>query len=134
MLVNALLPVAKKMLKKYGEFYPYGGYMRLDGSIDHVGVADQDTDHPKSKDMIYVLQCSFQEMARAQQCKAAAMVFDVTVTLPNSERKSDAIQVCVEHTDGYSAEVFFPYQIANGGVVYDDTFAQRGKGNLFFSK
>lgn len=127
MLMNAVLPVAEKMLKEHGEFYPYGGCMKLDGTIAHVGATDPDSDRPKSKDLIYVLRSSLQEMAQSRQCKAVAVVFDVAVTLPNSDRKSDAIQVCVEHTEGYSVEVFFPYQIVDDTVVYGETYAQLGK-------
>ena len=131
MLMNAVLPVAEQMLTKHGEFYPYGGCMKLDGTIAHIGASDPDTDRPKSKDMIYVLRTALQEMARAKQCKAVAVVFEVGVILPDSDHKSDAIQVCVEHVDGYSVEVFFPYQIVNETVVYGDTFAQQGKHEVF---
>lgn len=130
-LINELLPLAEKMLKEYGEFYPYGGYMKLDGSIVDVGADDSDTNHPKSKDLIYVLRSSFREMASMNQCKAVAIVFNVAVSVPNSSRKSDAIQVCVDHVDGYSAEVFFPYQIINNEIVYEKTFAQEGKREIF---
>src|SRR5438128_8489993 len=108
-LMNAILPLAEKMLRQYGEFYPYGGYLKPDGMIVDMGADDPDTERPKSKDLIYVLRSSFREMASAKQCKAVAVVFDVTVNAPNSNRKSDAIQFCVDHADGYSAEVFFPY-------------------------
>jgi hypothetical protein len=130
-LINELLPLAEKMLKEYGEFYPYGGYMKLDGSIVDVGADDSDTNHPKSKDLIYVLRSSFREMASMNQCKAVAIVFNIAVSVPNSSRKSDAIQVCVEHVDGYSAEVFFPYQIGNNEIVYGEFFAQKGKRDIF---
>jgi hypothetical protein len=80
-LMNSILPVAETMLKRHGEFYPYGGYMKLDGSIVHVGAAEADTGRPKSKDLLFILRSSFQEMARARQCKAVAMVFDVAVAL-----------------------------------------------------
>jgi hypothetical protein len=130
-LMNAMLPLAEKMLRRYGEFHPYGGYMKLDGTIVDVGAEDPDTDHPKSKDLIYVLRSSFREMANTNQCKAVAVVFDVAVNLPNSNRKSDAIQICVDHADGYSAEVFFPYQIVNNEVVYGETFAQEGSHDIF---
>jgi hypothetical protein len=129
--MNAMLPLAEKMLGRYGEFHPYGGYMKLDGTIVDVGAEDPDTDHPKSKDLIYVLRSSFREMANTNQCKAVAVVFDVAVNLPNSNRKSDAIQICVDHADGYSAEVFFPYQIVNNEVVYGETFAQEGSHDIF---
>ena len=130
-LMNVLLPLAEKMLRQYGEFYPYGGYMKPDGTIVDVGAEDPDTDRPKSKDLLYVLRSSFREMADTNQCKAVAIVFGVAVNLPKSNRKSDAIQVCVEHADGYSAEVFFPYQISNNEIVYDETFAQAGKREIF---
>jgi hypothetical protein len=130
-LMNAIFPLAEKMLRQYGEFYPYGGYMKPDGTIVDVWADDPDTDRPKSKDLIYVLRSSFQEIARANKCKAVTMVFDVVVNLPESDQKSDAIQVCVEHIDGYSAEVFFPYQIVNKEVVYGETFAQQGKREIF---
>src|SRR5205085_10316511 len=119
-LMNAVLPLAEKMLRQYGEFYPYGGYMKPDGTIVDAGGDDPDTNRPRSKDLIYVLRSSFREMASKKQCKAVAVVFDVAVNVPNSNQKSDAIQVCVDHTDGYSAEVFFPYQIINGEIVYGE--------------
>jgi hypothetical protein len=130
-LMNAILPLAERLLRRYGEFYPYGGYMKPDGTIVDVGATDPDTDHPKSKDLIYILRSSLQDLARRNECKAVAMVFNATVTLPNSNCRSDAIQVCVEHSDSYSAEVFFPYQLVENELVYGKTFAQRGKTEVF---
>jgi hypothetical protein len=132
-LLNAVLPVAETMLRQHGEFFPYGGYMKPDGSIVHVAATDPDTEQPKSKDSICVLRTSFQELARNNQCKAVALVFDVRVALPNADSKSDAIQVCLDHQEGYSAEVFFPYQIVDGSVLYGETFAQQGKLDVFES-
>lgn len=130
-LMNDVLPLAKKMLREYGEFYPYGGYIKCDGSIVHVGAADPETDHPGSQDLIYILRNSFQEMARNRQCRAVVIVFDVAVKTPHSDQKSDAIQVCVDHVDGYSVEVFFPYQIEGGEIVYGSVFAQEGDHKIF---
>src|SRR5205823_12617492 len=96
-----------------------------------VEASDPDTDHPKSKDLIYVLRSSLQDLAERNECKAVAMVFDLTVTLPNSEHKSDAIQVSLEHSEGYSAEVFFPYQLVEKKLVYGEIFAQQGKNEVF---
>ena len=111
------------MLRQYGELYPYGGYMKPDGEIVDIGASDPGIYHPKSKDLIYVLRTSLQDLAERNECKAVGMVFDVTVTLPNADRTSDAIQVSLEHADGYSAEVFFPYQLVENKLVYGETFA-----------
>jgi hypothetical protein len=75
---------------------------------------------------------TFSRLANAGKCRATAIIFDDPVSLPDTERKTDAIQVCLEHSDGYSAEVLFPYEIAEGGrVMYGTTFAQEGEGDLF---
>lgn len=98
MLMNAVLPVAERMLKEHGEFYPYGGCMMLDGSIMHIGASDSDTDYPKSRDLLFVLKDSFREMASRRECKAVALVFNVSITLPNADEKSDAIQLDPDQT------------------------------------
>jgi hypothetical protein len=130
-LMNAVLPFAERMLGQYGEFFPFGGYLRQDGTVVQVGATDAGSDRPRSTDLIYILRSSLQEVVRTEQCKATAIVFEVAVMLPGSDRKSDAIQICVDHTDNYSAEVFFPYQIIGGRVVYGETFAQSGKNEMF---
>jgi hypothetical protein len=59
-LVNQLLAFAEKMLREYGEFYPYAGYLKPDGKMVELGADDPDTDGPKSKDLIYVLRTLLQ--------------------------------------------------------------------------
>jgi hypothetical protein len=131
LLVNAILPFAEKMLTQHGEFYPYGGYTTPAGKIIEVGAKEHGEDYPRSKDLLKVLRESFQAMARSGKCKAAAIVFDVSIVIPGSDLKSDAIQISVDHRDGYSADVFYPYQLTNGNVVYGATFAQAGKREIF---
>ena len=131
-LMNAMLPLAERMLSEYGEFYPYGGYMKSSGEIVDVGAKDEEDDHPKSRDLLYLLRQTFSEMAVTGACKATAIVFDVRVVPPGSEEKSDAVQICLEHVDGYSAEVFMPYQIdQDGRISYGTIFAQEGKRVIF---
>lgn len=130
-LMNAVLPVAERMLKEHREFYPYGGCLRPDGSITHIGATDSDTDHPKSRDLLFVLKESLREMAGRRECKAVAIVFDVAITLPKSGERSDSIQVNIEHVDGYSVEVFFPYRLADGELIYGETLVQQGKHEVF---
>jgi len=130
--MNEAVPFAKRMLEEYGEFFPYGAYIKSGGEIVQVGAYDKDTDQPESKDLLYLLRDSFTSMAKVGECIATAMVIDVKVNLPNTNSRTDAIQVCLEHRDGYSAEVFFPYVIADDGqIVYGPIFAQRGKRELF---
>jgi hypothetical protein len=133
-LMNEMLPVAEKMLAQFGEFYPYGGYIKCDGEIVHVGAKEPGTDRPKSKDLIATLKSSFRNLARTDQCKATAIVYDVVVPLPDENRKSDAIQICLDHANNYSAEIFLPYELIDGRVVYGAMFAQEGKYEVFGKK
>jgi hypothetical protein len=130
-LMDEIFPLAEKMLREYGEFYPYGGYTKPTGEIVELGVESPKTDYPGSRELINVLRDTFREKARKGECKSAAIVFNVTVTLPRSDRKTSAIQVCVDHLEGYSAEVFFPYEISAEKIVYGETFAQEGMHTIF---
>lgn len=130
-LMSDLLPLAKRMLSEDGEFYPYGGCMTLEGKITHVGAQIKGTDKPKSEPLIELLREDFKKAAGENKCKATAIIFDVRIRPPGSEEKSDAIQVCLDHKDGYSAEVFFPYRLEDGKIIYGSTFAQRGDGLIF---
>jgi hypothetical protein len=126
MLMNAILPVAERMLARHREFYPYGGYMRHDGTIAHLGAADPDTDRPKSENLLYVVRSSLREIADRKQCEAAALVFNVSIALPSSCQRTDAIQLCIEHEGGYAVEVFVPYRLTDDEVFYGETFVQKG--------
>ncbi len=130
-LMNNLLPTARSMLSKYREFYPYGGYIELDGQIRHVGVQDETTERPESGDMISALETLFIEKARVNECRATAIVCDVRVLEPGSQKKCDAIQVRLDHYGGYSTEVYLPYEIVKDEILYAESFTRKGKGSIF---
>jgi hypothetical protein len=65
------------------------------------------------------------------KCIATALAFDVAVALADSDEKSDAIQICVDHLREYSAEVLLPYDVVGDEVVYRETRAQKGKCEIF---
>jgi len=130
-LMNSLVPFAHTMLTRYREFYPYGGYLDRDGRIAWIGVEDPETDHPQSQNMIESLESTFKVMAREKKVRAVGIVCDVRVKLPDSNTKSDAIQVSLDHIDNYSVKVFFPYSFANNELVFGETFACLGEQLIF---
>jgi hypothetical protein len=130
-LMKDILPLAETMLRNYGEFYPYGGYIKPSGEIVHVGAKHRGTNHPKSTDLIQILRDSFKDMARSEQCKAAAIICNVRVRPPRCDTKSDAIQVILDHVDDYSAMIFFPYQIIDQRVSFGETFSWPGEHEIF---
>ena len=69
-LLNALLPMAERLLKKQGEFYPIGAIMLSDGEIRHVGVKIEGDDHPPSQSLIDLLTETFQKEATKGNLRA----------------------------------------------------------------
>src|SRR5438309_3725635 len=54
-LMNSVLPFAERMLKEYGEFFPFGGAMRPSGEIVSVG-GKTDQERPPSAEVIKLLR------------------------------------------------------------------------------
>src|SRR6266404_3772705 len=128
--MNEVLPIAEKMLREYGEFYPYGGYIDSEGKTVHLGAKEKGTDRPDSKFLLQFLTDTFGQRAKHGFYRATAIVYNVVVTRPDTKKRSDAIQVCLDHKDNYSAEFFFPYELVQGCIVYGETFAQEGKQEI----
>jgi hypothetical protein len=129
-LMNAVLPMAEKLLEQHGEFFPFGAAMKPSGEI--VDVAGYDgREHPPSADIIKLLESAFAKAAAAKQYKATALVYDVKVTPPSSNKKSDAIAVALDHVDKYSVVVFFPYELVNGKLHMGTVFSQKGADLIF---
>ena len=129
-LMNEALPFAKQLLQKHGEFYPYGMAMQPDGKISAVAVANG-SDHPKSAEVISDLKKAFIDGVRAKRYKATALVYDSRVVVPKTGNQSDAIAVSLNHRDGYSVVVFFPYRIEHAELSLDDAFATVGDKGIF---
>jgi hypothetical protein len=133
-LMNELFSFAKRMLEEHQEFYPYGGYIDIDGKITHVAGKIEGTDHPRSQPIIDLLTKNFQEEARKGKYRATAIIFDVRIKPPGAEEKTDAIQICLDHREDYSIEVLFPYKIVDGDLLFGKTFAQKGNRGIFARK
>jgi hypothetical protein len=131
-LMNALLPLAKRMLREHREFFPYGGVLKDDREIVHIGATVPGESRPKSRDLIELLKQELRGWAVANGCMTTGLVYDVKVVPPGSNEKVDAIEILLDHREGYSAEVFYPYCFdEQGELKLGKMFAQRGKGEVF---
>ncbi|MDH3637599.1 MAG: hypothetical protein OES09_03960 [Gammaproteobacteria bacterium] len=129
-LINAVLPVAQQMLEKYGEFIPYGGAMKPNGEVVSVPGYDGN-EQPSSQEIINLLKDSFRAAGKNGEYKATAIVFDVHVIAPGSDEKTDAVAVALDHKEGYSVVVLFPYQLSDGAVEFGQVFAEAGDNDIF---
>lgn len=129
-LMNSLIPFAEKMLSEHGEFFPFGGTMKPDGKIALVA-GYNGTEHPPSQKIIDLLHKAFRQAAKAKECKATGLVYDVRVTLPASGEKSDALAIELDHASGYSVLVYVPYKIENSTVNFGTMFNNTGHKAVF---
>lgn len=131
--MNAVLPFAEKMLKKDGEFFPYGGALRNSGAIASMAGYDG-RERPPSADVIKLLKQGFVVGANSGEFKATVLVYDVRVVVPSSGKKSDAIAVALNHRSNYSVIVYYSYELKNGVLTYGEIFAQKGESDIFAAK
>ncbi len=89
------------------------------------------SEHPKSVEIIALMKEAFIAAAHKNEYKATAVVYDVRVVLPSNEEKSDAIAVSLNHRDGYSVVVLFPYKIDAAKLVWGKIFAHKGEADIF---
>lgn len=129
-LMNAAVPFAEEMLRKHGEFFPYGQALDSRGEVVAVAASDGRED-PPSADVIRLLKQGFVQGARAGRYKATALVYDVRIQLPSTGAKSDAIAVALNHKDNYSVVVFLTYKLEGSKVVMGEVFAIEGESDVF---
>ena len=122
-LFSAAVDFAMTMLRQHGEFIPFGVTMSQDGSTAMVA-ADVGSEHPRSQDVIDLLQASFLSSLRDGSIKAAAVCLDSLVLPPRKAEKSDAVCVRLVHTRGEELEVFLPYTgTTDAGFSFGQVFA-----------
>jgi hypothetical protein len=132
-LLNAVLPFAKQMIEKHGEFYPFGSTMLLDGNINSDAAYDGN-EHPLSQDVIDMLTRSFHQQAIDGKLRAAGICYDVRVIPPGQAIKTDAVCISLEHSEGQSIDVYLPYKKGLLGKIHYGSLFASERTPQFFSK
>ena len=130
-MVDELMPFAKLMIKEHGEFMPYGGYMETSGEIVHEG-ATTGEERSKSKDLIEILRRAHKKQAETKAAKATCIVYDLSIAPPSTGVRQDGMAFEIDHQDGYSAVLVYPYQINDKKIILNEpAFGTRGTGEIF---
>ena len=112
-LLNAAVNYARRMLRRYGEFGPFG--FSLNGSREVVNETVPRKDLPPDPSMLLqLLQDQLVERSGKKEIIAAATAANVTMTKTSAEGFSDALLVEIEHQSGYCIKAFVPYRIGGG--------------------
>jgi hypothetical protein len=130
-LLKVALPFAVQMLTNHGEFYPFGATMDTNGKIANVGGYTGD-EHPKSTELIDLLKGAFRREGETGKIMACALVYDIRTTPPGQTEKTDAVAVDLDHRDGLSVIMAYPYKIGPDKTVQmSPPFAIKGKVEIF---
>jgi hypothetical protein len=112
-LLNASVSYAKRMLRKYGEFGPFGYRMNEEGDAVMERIAQQEMPADAAL-LLNLLRQQLTEKARRGGLSATAMASNVAMAKASDEGYSDAIMIEIEHKTGYSVRAFVPYKITGG--------------------
>ena len=130
-ILDALLPFAQEMLKRHGEFYPFGASMSPDGIVASVA-GDVGKEHPPSREVVTFLSSAFTQQASSGVIRAAGICFDARTIPPGATEKSDAIAAMLQHVSGEAVDVYLPYRKGLfGRIRYGQIFATPGTLAVF---
>lgn len=131
-LLNELLPAVQQMLEEHGGFYPIGAEMGLDGKVELVGVYS-DEEYPDPNDLIVELTANLRQRAENQEIIASGIAYDVSITLPGTNKATDAICIALESNDE-AMSTYLPYTLrANEKPVYEKLVATDRDPTVFVS-
>lgn len=137
-VLNAAVTYAKRMLRRYGQFAPFGYRMRKDGEVALESIAQHNMP-PDPAMLLDLLSKQLGERAAKGLVIAAALASNVSMAKPSAEGYTDAVMVDIEHKDGYCVQAFVPYRITGGQlhgffprvVRFGKLQTQEGKPRLF---
>jgi len=128
-LLNQLLPFAQQCLAKYGEFHPFGAALKQDGEMGLIA-ADPGEEDRESQVVIDMMLDGMKQ--NRDQYLAVGICCDVLGMLPGETKKTDMIQVSLEHRDGTALDVLMPYRKRRFlGVRYEELVAVQGTPAVF---
>jgi hypothetical protein len=112
-VLNACVSYAKRMLRRYGQFGPFGYRMNLDGDVALEAVAQHEMP-PEPALLLELLYQQLGERSKKGLLLAAGTASNVTMSKASNEGFTDAVMIEIEHQAGYSVQAFVPYKITGG--------------------
>jgi hypothetical protein len=129
-ILDVVLSAAESLIAKQGEFFPFGATMDRSGEIAMAGGYLGIEDSPAAE-VIALLKEGFHAGALTGEYRVTAIAYAVTFQLPAATSKSDAVAVNIDHEEGNSVIVCFPYTVSAGAVKLGEAFAQEGTYEIF---
>ncbi|MBW2268359.1 MAG: hypothetical protein JRH16_07260 [Deltaproteobacteria bacterium] len=119
-----------RALQAGSEFYPFAFVMRRDGAIQRIAPGELPR-FPTQIELLQTLEQGFADAAVKDKYRAVAIVADVVIAMPDG-RESEAIQLALEHREGFCRNVFYPYTLSKEGTLnFDEPLSGKRTGKIF---
>ncbi|MEO0974910.1 MAG: hypothetical protein AAFX85_17620 [Pseudomonadota bacterium] len=121
---------AQLMLDNFGEFYPFGCSLDVEGEINTVAACEEEY-NPVSQNLIERLREGARHANQAHEITATAVVYDARVQIRDRNIDSDAVVIEVDQSPDDPSIVFMLYQRRSGNIEYGDVLVQPGTGEQY---
>jgi hypothetical protein len=130
LLLTEGMGIAQLMLARRGEFPPFASGLTEAGDIVHLsevpGTADK-----RSREVVEILESLLRESAEREGYKATAVVSDVRLELEGDAAPRPAVQVSLEHREGYCVDVIVPYRGSGEEIEFEPMLARPRTGRVY---
>jgi hypothetical protein len=130
MLLGALMPFAEKMLAEHGDFFPFAAAMSESGECEMAAVAD-DGEEPSPRELIDLFVEQFHTEAKTGEFKATAIIYNAKTIAPGKTEEENTMIGSVDHRDGFSAKICFPYSLESGKLKLQKPYVAAGENRIF---
>ena len=128
-LMNDGIAFATKMLGEFGEFHPYGRTLSNELVVTDIAAFNGE-DNPNGVSFLELLEDGLREKVASDSEIAIATFTNIRLREENNNL-IDAVQVGLEHVDGYAINVYFPYSINEEGVLYGELIAMERDATVY---
>ncbi len=130
LLLNESMGLAQLLLARHGEFLPFASGLTDAGEIQHLSEVP-DAEGKRSREIVELLEGMLRDTLDREGYKAIAVVSDVRFEIEGERSPHPAVQVSLEHRDGYCVDVVVPYQGSGHEIEFQPMLATARSGRVF---
>lgn len=128
-LLNDGLAIARALLIKDGEFKPFASGLTGERQVERV--AGMSRGERSSREIVDMLERSLRGEADERNYRAIAIVSDVRFEVEGDSEPRTAVQVTLEHREGYCVDVIARYTRVQDSIEFDRMLASPRAGRVF---
>jgi hypothetical protein len=110
MLMNVVMDEAQARLRERGRFAPFAACVDAGGQVELMAGAASSAERT-AREIVEALEDALRERIRNHGLRSGAVASDVQFGKRNSGELREAVQLHIEHEDGYCVDIYVPYRL-----------------------